>query len=45
MTTPYATAQNAGLLTGVKSAVPVIQYEVVQPPGTLKPIDMPQPWI
>ena len=31
LTTPYATAHNAGLLNGVKSAVPVIQYKVVQP--------------
>ena len=44
LTTPYATANNASLLTGVKSAAPVIQYEVVQPLGTLKPIDKPQPW-
>ena len=44
LTTPYATAHNAGLLTGVKSAVPVIQYKVVQPLGTLKSIDKPQPW-
>ena len=29
LTTPYATAHNANLLTGVKSAAPAIQYEVV----------------
>ena len=44
LTTPYATAHNAGLLTGVKSAAPVIQYEVVQPSGTLESIDKPKPW-